>query len=187
MPKPQCVICGNVLANNAMKSSKLKRRLNTKHNEISSKPKEFFERKHIFEVSHINNSALRASYKVALRIAKAKKPYTIGETPVIGSIKDVCMEMVGEPAAKKVAQVPLSNDTIARRIHDLAHDMEDQLIGQIKLAKYFSLQLDECTDLANTAILMVYVRFEHEGDLKEEFLFLLHSQQKQLVLKCSRL
>jgi hypothetical protein len=35
------------------------------------------------------------------------------------------MEMLREPVAKKVAQVPLSNDTIARRIRDLAHDMED--------------------------------------------------------------
>ena len=92
--------------------------------------------KQIFEVSHINTCALRASYKVALRVAKAKKPYTIGETLVIGCIQDVCMEMLGEPAAKKVAQVPLSNDTIARRIHDLAHDMEDQLIGQIKNLLY---------------------------------------------------
>jgi phosphoribosylformylglycinamidine (FGAM) synthase PurS component len=65
------------------------------------------------------------------------------------------MEMLGEPAAKKVAQVPLANDPIARRIHDLAHDMEDQHTEQIKLAKYFSLQLDECTDVANMALLMV--------------------------------
>ena len=66
--------------------------------------------------------------------------------------------------------------------------MEDQLIGQINLVKYSSLQLNECTDVANMAILMMYVRFEHEGDLKEEFFFsLLHYQQKQLVLKCSRL
>ncbi|CAM2101786.1 unnamed protein product [Caretta caretta] len=49
--------------------------------------------------------------------------------------------------------------------------MEDRLIGQIKLAKYFSLQLDECTDIANMAILMVYVHFEHKGDLKEEGFF----------------
>ncbi len=54
----------------------------------------------------------------------------------------------------------------------MAHDVEDQLIGQIKLAKYFSLQLDKSTDIANLAILMVYVHFEHEGDLKEEFCFL---------------
>ncbi|CAM5095762.1 unnamed protein product [Natator depressus] len=81
------------------------------------------------------------------------------------------MEILDEPAAKKVDQVPLSYDTIAQRIHNLPHDMEDQLIGQIKLAKYFSFQLDECTDVVNTGILMVYVCFEHEGDLKEEFLF----------------
>ncbi|CAM2118606.1 unnamed protein product [Caretta caretta] len=79
--------------------------------------------------------------------------------------------MLGEPAAKKVAQVQLSNDTIVRRIHDLVHCIEDQLIGQIKLAMYFSLQLDECTDVAKMAILMVCALSEHEGDLKEEFLF----------------
>ena len=180
VPKPLCVICGDVLTNDSMKPSNLKRHLNTKHKEMSSKSKEFFARKHvelkgrqkqIFEVSHTNTCALRASYKVALRVAKAKKPYTICETLVQGCIKDVCIEMLGEPAARKVAQVPLSNDTIARRIYELAHDMEEQLIEQIKLAKYFSLQLDESTDVANQAVLMVYVRYEHEGELKEEYFF----------------
>ncbi len=178
--KPQCVICGDVLANESMKATNLKRHLNSKHKQMSSKPKEFFERKHseltshqekIFTMTHINKCALRASYKVALRIAKTKKPYTIGETLVRGCIEDVCMEVLGKPAAMKVARVPLSGDTITQRIHDMAQDVEDQLIGQIKLAKYFSLQLDESTDIANLAILMVYVRFEHEGDLKEEFFF----------------
>jgi len=75
VPKPQCVICGEVLSNDAMKPSKLMRHLNTKHKEKSSKPKEFFERKReefknrqklIFKVSHINTPTLRASYKVFL-------------------------------------------------------------------------------------------------------------------------
>ncbi|XP_036341554.1 transcription factor 20-like [Rhagoletis pomonella] len=79
--------------------------------------------------------------------------------------------MLGEPAAKKVAQVPLSDHTIHRRIEDLAHDMEDQLIEQIKTSKYFALQLDESTDVANLAILMVYVRFQYKDDLKEEYFF----------------
>nr|XP_012597542.1 SCAN domain-containing protein 3 isoform X2 [Microcebus murinus] len=178
--KPQCIICGDVLANEAMKPSKLKRHLYSKHKEISSQPKEFFERKsselksqpkQVFNVSHINISALRASYKVALPVAKSKTPYTIAETLVKDCIKEVCLEMLGESAAKKVAQVPLSNDTIARRIQELANDMEDQLIEQIKLARYFSLQLDECRDIANMIILLVYVRFEHDDDIKEEFFF----------------
>jgi hypothetical protein len=180
VPKPQCVICSEVLSNDAMKPSKLIRHLNTKHKDKSSKPKEFFERKREefknpqkfnVKVSHINTSTLRASYKVALRIAKVKEPNTIGETLVAGCIKDVCLEMLGEPAAKKVAQVPLSNNTIARRIDDLAQDMEDQLIEQIKIAEYFSLQLDESTDVGNLAILMVYVRFEYKDDLKEKYFF----------------
>jgi hypothetical protein len=90
---------------------------------------------------------------------------------VSACIKDVCLEMLGEQAAKKVAQVPLSNDTIARRIHDIADDIENQLIEQIKKPKHFAVQLDESTDVANEAILLVYVTFQKDNDLKEEFLF----------------
>ncbi|KAI0980586.1 hypothetical protein GJ496_006406 [Pomphorhynchus laevis] len=73
VPKPLCVICGDVLANHSMKPSHLKRHLNTKHKEMSSKSKEFFARKHvdlksrqkqIFKVSRTNTCALRASYKI---------------------------------------------------------------------------------------------------------------------------
>ncbi|KAI6648707.1 SCAN domain-containing protein 3 [Oopsacas minuta] len=78
--------------------------------------------------------------------------------------------MLGESAAKTTARVPLSNDTVARRVIDLACDMEEQLIEQIKSAKWYSLQLDESTDVANLAILLLYVRFEHCGDVKEEYL-----------------
>lgn len=49
--------------------------------------------------------------------------------------------------------------------------MEDKLVEQIKLAKYFSLQFDECRDIANMIILLVYVRFECDNDIKEELFF----------------
>ena len=108
----------------------------------------------MYSLAHVNTKAFRASYKVALRIAKAQKPYSIGETLMKCCIQDVCLEVLGEAAA---AKVPLSNDIIARRTADLADNMEIQLIDQIKLAKYYSLQLDESTDIGNMAILMVYV------------------------------
>ena len=103
--KPQCVVCGVVLSNDSMKPSNLKRRLHSKHKDYSSKPKEFFERKRselksaqkqMYSLAHVNTKALRASYKVALRIAKAQKPYSIGETLVKGCIQDVCLEVLGE-------------------------------------------------------------------------------------------
>ena len=43
--KPMCVVCLQVLANEAMKPAKLKRHLLTKHPEYSDKSKEFFVRK----------------------------------------------------------------------------------------------------------------------------------------------
>ena len=123
----------------------------------------------MYSLTHVNTTALRASYQVALRIAKAQKPYSVGETLVKGCIQDVCLEVLGEAAAAKAAKVSLSNDTIAPRTADLADNMEIQLVDQIKMVKYYSLQLDESTDIGNMAILMVYVRFEYEGKLKEKF------------------
>ena len=65
--------------------------------------------------------------------------------------------------------------------------MEIQLVDQIKLAKYYSLQLDESTDIGNMAILMVYVRYEYEGKLKGEFFSLLLFHVEQLMQKYERL
>ena len=65
--------------------------------------------------------------------------------------------------------------------------MEIQLVDQIKLAKYYSLQLHESTDIGNMAILMGYVRYEYEGKLKEEFFSLPLFHVEQLVQKYQRL
>ena len=141
----------------------------------------------MYSLTHVNTKALRASYQVALRIAKAQKPYSVSEILVKGCIQDVCLEVLGEAAAAKAAKVPFSNDTIAPRTADLADNMEIQLVDQIKLAKYYSLQPDESTDIGNMAILMVYVRYEYEGKLKEEFFSLPLFHVEQLVQKYQRL
>ena len=114
-------------------------------------------------------------------------PSPIGETLVKGCIQDLCLEVLDEAAAAKAAKVSLSIDTIARRTADLADNMEIQLVDQIKLAKYYFLQLDESADIGNMAILMVYVRYEYEGKLNEEFFSLLLFHVEQLVQKYQRL
>ena len=95
--------------------------------------------------------------------------------------KDVCLEVLGEVAATTVPKVPLSSDTIARRVADLVENVEIQLNNRIKLANYYSLLLDENTDIPNKTILMVYVRYEYEGELKESFFFLLRFHKEQLA------
>ena len=43
-----------------------------------------------------NVSALRASFLVANHIAKAKKPFIIGEELILPATKDICCELLGE-------------------------------------------------------------------------------------------
>ena len=78
--------------------------------------------KQLLKLTRLSSCALRTSYKVVFRIAKATKQYTVWKTLLIGHAKDVCQEMLGKIAAQNVSQVPMSNDTIARRIHNLTED-----------------------------------------------------------------
>jgi len=65
-----------------------------------------------------------------------------------------CNEVLGQSAASKMKDIPLSNDTDERRTCDMAEDTETQLIEKIKKSKLFALQPDECTDIQNNSILL---------------------------------
>lgn len=115
--KPLCIVCGDLLSNEAMKPSKLLRHSKAKHPGLKDKPLEYFERKKrehegqkkfMRAITSIKENALRASYLVANRIAKAKKPFTVGEELILPSTKDICRELLGEAAVEKIAHVPLS-------------------------------------------------------------------------------
>ena len=67
--------------------------------------------------------------------------------------------------------LPLSNNTVSRRIDDMAEDVTVQLLEKVRNSEYFALQLDESTDVANEAQLLVYIRFIREGKCIEEILF----------------
>lgn len=96
-PRPQCVICSEVLANESLKPSKLKRHLETKHPSLATKPVDYFQRrkeqmmmsvKVLSTATTLNDKAQLASYLVSYRIAKEKVPYTCGEKLILPS----CME-----------------------------------------------------------------------------------------------
>lgn len=78
--------------------------------------------------------------------------------------------MIGESAGKLLSKVPLSNNTISRRIHHMADDLNDQLIEKLK-EKAFGLQLDEATDINKDAHLICYIRFIDNDDMVEDLLF----------------
>ena len=179
-PSPLCVVCSHTLANSAMVPAKLIRHLESHHPTLKNKPLEFFERKKqemvgqqrdiLKPTSSTNDKALTASYKVAHRIAKAKKPYTVGEELILPAAKDICREVLGEAAVKKIKQVPLSASTVTRRIEDMAKDIEAQLLERIQKSPWYAIQLDESTDVDNRATLLVYVRYVYEEDVHEDML-----------------
>uniref|UniRef100_A0A8C4RMF6 Zinc finger BED domain-containing protein 5 n=1 Tax=Erpetoichthys calabaricus TaxID=27687 RepID=A0A8C4RMF6_ERPCA len=119
----------------------------------------------------VNEKALRASFLVAIRVAQAKKPNTIAETLIMPAAIDMCREMFGKALASKLKTIPISNDTIQRRITLAAADVEEQLISRLQDCKQFAIQLDESTDVSGQAQLIAYVRYIWMDEVEEDFLF----------------
>ena len=76
-----------------------------------------------------------------------------------------------ETSAKKIPQVSLSNDTIKRRISLMATDDKQQVMAEIKSSPMLSIQVDKSTDVASCSQFLVFVRYIHMVDVKEEFLY----------------
>ena len=118
-----------------------------------------------------NVAAIKASYVVALEIAKQKKPHTIGETLVKPCLLKTAKLVLGDVSVAKLKQISLSNNTIQRRISDMSEDVMKQVVNEIKASLMFSFQVDESTDVSSCAQLLVFVRCIRSRDIKEEFLF----------------
>ena len=69
-------------------------------------------------------SVWKASFLVANYIAKARKPFTIGEELIWTAAKDICCELLGEAAVQKVACLPLLTSIITRWTDEIAEDTE---------------------------------------------------------------
>lgn len=182
--KPQCFLCGKVLANGSMKPAKLSEHLQTVHpGNISDSIDDFRTKKARFEKSGTlpklgftptQKPCLEASYKVAYRIAQQKKPHTIAETLIKPCALDIVELVCGKDHRKKVEAVPLSNDVIHSRIVEMSSNVLKQVIEELNASPFpFSMQLDESTDVSQCSQLLVFVRYEqHETrSIKEEFLF----------------
>jgi hypothetical protein len=158
-----------------MKPSLHMRHYETKHGGLKHKPLEYFQRKlsdlsaskdQTMSFSRVNTKAEEASYKVSLKIAKAGKPHTIGQPLLLPAAKDMASSVLGEKVAKQLESIPLSNDTVSQRISDMASNIQEQLIENVKASKYYHIQLDESSDVSNIAHLITFIRFEDEESVK---------------------
>lgn len=179
-PHAQCVLCKKILSNSSLAPSKLRRHLETKHAAYKDKDISFFKQ-HLDSpennkpptpkiVNTDNESATEASYNVSYHIALSGEAHTIGELLIKPCAKDVVMRMFDEQYSKKIDAVQLSNSTVARRIKDLAADIEEELVCRLKICDGFSLQLDESADVSGLAVLLVFVRYRFNKSIEEDLL-----------------
>ncbi|XP_076799874.1 zinc finger BED domain-containing protein 5-like [Clavelina lepadiformis] len=183
--QPLCIICNKALSNESLVPSKLSRHLEKNHPTFQNKPKGYFAnlKSQTNKQAKIMNSYLKlpekrliASYKLAHLLAKRKKAHTDAESVIGPALAIVVEEMLGTAAAEKVRGVPLSDNTISRRIEELSSDLKDQVrehsvATDNKLSVLWSLQVDESTDRTGKSHLLAFIRCINNETLENECLF----------------
>ncbi|UYV73417.1 EPM2AIP1 [Cordylochernes scorpioides] len=179
--KALCLICNESIA--VLKEYNMKRHYETKHSQNYSKytgivRTEKFEalkrglksQQSLFtKVKTEQEAATRASFRVALEIAKRGKPFTDGEM-----IKECIIAVVEEMCPEKVnllKTVSMSANTVARRVENIAENISSQLFDKNGNVEWFSLALDESTDVSDTAQVLIYIRgVDKSYEVHEELL-----------------
>lgn len=178
----QCLHCSVVMSNASLRPSKLSNHRDKKHPQRKGDDVDALSAKRMrydreatlphFGFSPEEKPALLCSYEVAYLIVKCKKPHTVAEELIKPCVEKMVEVMIGPEAKKEIQQVSLSNDTIRRRIDDMAGDVCQQVCSEIKQSTLqASIQLDESTDTASNSHLIAFARYEKERKMKEEFLF----------------
>ncbi|XP_068246703.1 zinc finger BED domain-containing protein 5-like [Palaemon carinicauda] len=178
---PQCVVCMKSLSYVAMKSSLFKRHLETDHADKKDQDQSYFQRlgenvkrQRMDKTGQIYQKGagiVKASYEVALLVAKNMKPHAIAESLIMPAAKILVSHVIGEEAVAKLESVSVSNNTAQHHIEEMLVDIADQVVEGGKSSEYgFAIQLDESTDVTNCSQLLAYVRFTQSNAAKTELL-----------------
>lgn len=125
-----------------------------------------------------SKKATSASFKIAHLLAKKMKPFVEGE--IIKEAMLLTAETLFDDYKNKneiitaINAIQLSARTVTRRIEMMATDIESQLNNDIQKSVFFSLQVDESTDVSDTSQLCIIAKMVfYDFSVKEEFLKIL--------------
>lgn len=116
-----------------------------------------------------------ASFKVSYLLAKKCKSFSDGEL-----FKDILLEisdnLFNELSNQKdikalINNLQLSRNSVVRRVEKLSLNLKEQLADDIDKCMCFSIQLDESTDISDTAQLLIFIRMVFDDFTVKEELF----------------
>ena len=100
---------------------------------------------------------VQAFFHVSLPIAKAKMPHTVTEELIMSCVKDINCILSGKETESKLNIPSFSDNAVQHGISLMSKHIKDQVIGEVKSAGPFALQLDESTDVWFCARLTAFV------------------------------
>ena len=162
-----------------MVPSKLKRHFENKQDQLSSKPRIYFERmlnerkqqsQALAKNFTVSTKAHEVSYRVAELIAKNSKPHTEAESLILPACCAIVKTMFGSEYEKEIEKIPLNKNTICRGICDMSANIQDTVINAVKESKIFAMQVDESTDISGKAQLLAFIRYVIDEKITEQFL-----------------
>jgi len=140
---PMCLLCEKTFSNDSIKPSKMKDHLERIHCDKKCKQLDYFKelkakfrsrpRLETFFKSPANADlqGQKASYNIALNIAKKGKHYCISEEVTVPALEEdirIVMKTNRDPVLKSV---PLSASTVKCRIDEMAHNVEKNLLSEL--------------------------------------------------------
>ena len=179
--KAERLICHETVA--VFKEYNLKRHFQTKHDnfrhnlskqELQKKATDLVksskQQQTVLEkTSSLQRNARKASFVLANKIAKQNKSFAEAEffkDCMIDAVSVVCPEV-----KSKVEAISLSRRTIVRRIDAIAVNIQERLLTASVSFRWFSIALDESTDIQGTAQLLIYLRgIEKNFEITEKLL-----------------
>lgn len=105
--------------------------------------------------------AIRASYAISHLIAKHSKPFTDGvfiKECMLAAVKSFKNALT----SKDINNIPLSRNMVKSRIVTIACSIEEKLRRLLDTCTYFSLCLDESTDIRHVSQLSIFIRIVQE-------------------------
>ncbi|GBM13522.1 Zinc finger BED domain-containing protein 5 [Araneus ventricosus] len=116
-------------------------------------------------------TGIRTTYLVAMEITVDQQNDNHElPRPTVWLVQDAVECMFRDDHVQNIKNIAFSNSTVSRRIKDMSVVIEATINERIKKSPFFSIQVDESTDVSDLSISLVIARYLNVNELEENLL-----------------